>query len=187
MCSKTKAKYNSQHPVHLPQECPRTGDLTAGNAERWWPSKGPGDHTSIMRLGIQMARDNMGYSWCKEFGNQCCSLKPCLFWAENRHASVCRASQVDCNFVHQFIGRGNPFFFHFHSPTCFASSLEVFIITVSQGSNDFNVWLHSERAETLMKHKGWGTHDCHHFFSLWLSCRLFQQDKWAAFNSQHFF
>lgn len=99
--------------MHLPQECPRTGDLTAGNAERWWPSKGPGDHTSIMRLGIQMARDNMGYSWCKEFGNQCCSLKPCLFWAENRHASVCRASQVDCNFVHQFIGRRNPFFFPF--------------------------------------------------------------------------
>lgn len=96
--------------MHLPQECPRTGDLTAGNAESWWPAEGPGDHTCILRLGIQMASDNMGYSWSKEFGNQCCSLKPCLFWAENRHASVCRASQMNCNFVHQFIGRGNPFF-----------------------------------------------------------------------------
>lgn len=45
------------------------------------PAKGPGDHTLILSLGIQssVTRDNMGKSWPKKFGNQCCSLKPCSF------------------------------------------------------------------------------------------------------------
>lgn len=152
------------------------------------PPKGPGDHSPVLRLGIQssMTGDNMDKSRSKKFGNQCCSLKPCLFWGENRLALVCRASQMNCNFVHQFIGRGNPPFFSFHPPTCSSSSLEVFTLAVSQASNYFNVWLCTERSETLVKHRGWGIHDCHNFFSLWLSCRLFQQDKWTTFNSQQF-
>lgn len=36
------------------------------------------------------------------------------------------------------------------------------------------------------KHIGWGIHDCHSFFSPWLTCRLFQQDKWTTFNPQQF-
>lgn len=150
---------------------------------------GPADHTPVLRLGIQssMTRDNMSKRWSEESGSQCCSLKPCSFWAENRHALVCKASQMNCNFVHQFIGRGNPFFFCFcfHPPTCSSSSLEVFMHTVSQASNDFNVWLRSERAQTcdVMKHIGWGIHDCHHLFSLWLNCRLFQQDELLSIHS----
>lgn len=76
------------------------------------PAKGPGDHTPVVKLGIQssMTRDNMDKSWSKKFENQCCSLKPCLFWAENRHALVCRPSQMNCNFVPVYRQRKSSFF-----------------------------------------------------------------------------
>lgn len=78
------------------------------------------------------------------------------------------------------------FFLGFHPPTCSSSSLEVFNTHSKPSIKWFQCVVMLREGRDPDEANGWGIHDCHHFFSLWLTCKVFQQDKWTTFNSRQF-